>query len=278
MSSVLVTGASRGIGRAIVRRLAENGWDVHAGVRTDADATDLASLHTRIRPVRLDVTSQRDVDALAGELDRLDAVVNNAGYAQGGPIEAVPLENLRRQLEVNVVGQVAVTQAVLPLLRASRGRIVFVSSVSGRIATPLTGVYNASKFAIEAVADAARLELHPWGIRVAVVEPAQTRTDVWEQAEQTLDAEFGALTPQHRDLYAGHVEGFRKKIIPMSLRMAKPADTVAAAVERALTARRPRARYVVGAGPRAQVRLAALTPTPVMDAVLRTASGVPRKR
>lgn len=278
MSSVLVTGASRGIGRAIVRRLAENGWDVHAGVRTDADATDLASLHTRIRPVRLDVTSQRDVDALAGELDRLDAVVNNAGYAQGGPIEAVPLENLRRQLEVNVVGQVAVTQAVLPLLRASRGRIVFVSSVSGRIATPLTGAYNASKFAIEAVADAARLELHPWGIRVAVVEPAQTRTDVWEQAEQTLDAEFGALTPQHRDLYAGHVEGFRKKIIPMSLRMAKPADTVAAAVERALTARRPRARYVVGAGPRAQVRLAALAPTPVMDAVLRTASGVPRKR
>jgi NAD(P)-dependent dehydrogenase (short-subunit alcohol dehydrogenase family) len=194
----------------------------------------------------------------------------------GGPIEGVPLEELRRQLEVNVVGQVAVTQAALPRLRESRGRVVFLSSLSGRVATPMTGPYNASKFALEGLADALRMELAPWGIKVVLVEPAQTDTDMWREADSALESTVGTLSAEHRKLYAKHIEGFRRSI-PRSRRMASPADTVAAAIERALTASRPRARYVVGAGPRVQGILAQLTPTAARDALLRTATGVPRR-
>src|SRR5207302_10928593 len=148
---------------------------------------------------------------------------NNAGVVVGGPIEAIPPAELRRQLEVNVVGQAAVTQAVLPRLRSSRGRIVFVSSLSGRVATPLTGAYNASKFALEGMADAMRMELAPWGIRVVLVEPAQTDTDMWRKADAALDEAVASLSPEHRRLYGKHIEGFRKTI-PRAQRMAAPVD------------------------------------------------------
>jgi NAD(P)-dependent dehydrogenase (short-subunit alcohol dehydrogenase family) len=276
--SVLVTGATRGIGRATAIRLAEHGWDVFAGVRRAQDGEELAGAHPgRVSPVVVDVTDDDQVAALEHALPGdLDALVNNAGIVVGGPLEAVPLSELRRQLEVNVVGQVAVTQVVLPRLRRSRGRVVFVSSLSGRVATPLSGPYNASKFAIEAVADALRMEVAPWGIRVALVEPAQTDTDMWRQANDDLESTVALLSPAHRDLYAKHIEGYRK-MIPRSQRMAKPVDTVAATIERALTARRPRARYVVGAPARLQAVLAGLTPTPVLDVMLRAGTGVPRQ-
>ncbi|MDT4939721.1 MAG: hypothetical protein QOG80_3392 [Pseudonocardiales bacterium] len=278
MPSVLVTGAGRGIGRAAACRLAAAGWDVYAGVRRAEDGVSLAAEAEGIRPVRLDITSAADLAVLPGVLpDRLDGLVNNAGIAVGGAVETLRLDDLRHQFEVNLVGQVAVTQVVLPRVRAAGGRIVFVSSVSGRIATPMTGAYNASKFAIEGLADTLRLELRSWGIRVSLVEPAQTDTDMWQQAEDTLDTEVGRLSPEHRALYAKHIDGFRK-MIPMSLRMASSPDGVAAAIERALTARRPRARYVVGAGPKVQIRASALTPTPVLDALLSKVLGVPRSR
>ncbi len=168
------------------------------------------------------------------------------------------------------------TQAVLPRLREAKGRVVFISSVSGRVATPMTGAYNASKFALEGMADALRMEVRPWGIKVALVEPAQTDTDMWRGAEDELEATIGTLSDAHRRLYAKHIEGFRKSI-PLSQKLSVPPDRVAAVVERALTATRPRARYVVGAGPRAQAALAGVTPTPVMDAVLRRFAGVPRR-
>ena len=128
---------------------------------------------------------------------------------------------MRRQLEVNAVGSVAVTQALLPRLRASRGRVVFVSSVNGRISTPMTSAYNASKFAVEAFADALRVEVKPWGIRVAVVEPAQTDTNMWHQMDADFAAAHEALPPQQRDLYAKHFAGMRKRI-PLSLKLAVP--------------------------------------------------------
>lgn len=273
-----MTGATRGIGRATAIRLAEHGWDVFAGVRRAQDGEALTSAQPgRISPVVVDVTDAEQVGALEQALPPdLDALVNNAGIVVGGPLEAVPLSELRRQLEVNVVGQVAVTQALLPSLRRTRGRVVFVSSLSGRVATPLTGPYNASKFAIEAVADSLRMELAPWGIRVAVVEPAQTDTDMWHKADEELDGTVALLSPAHRDLYAKHIDGFRKSI-PRSQRMAKPAETVAATIERALTARRPRARYVVGTPARIQAVLARWTPTPVLDVMLRAGTGVPRR-
>ena len=196
MPSVLVTGAARGIGRATALHLADKGWAVVAGVRREEDAAALRSADGRLATVLVDVTDDSQVAALPAALpERLDAVVNNAGIVVSGPVEAVPLDELRRQLEVNVVGQVAVTQAVLPKLRASRGRVVFVSSLSGRISTPMTGAYNASKFALEGLADALRMEVRPWGIRVVLVEPAQTDTDMWREADGALDEAVAGLSP-----------------------------------------------------------------------------------
>jgi NAD(P)-dependent dehydrogenase (short-subunit alcohol dehydrogenase family) len=278
MASVLVTGAARGIGRATALRLAAGGWDVVAGVRREEDGQALvAAGGSGIAPLLLDITDADQVAALGDALpERLDALVNNAGIVVGGPVEGLPLDDLRNQLEVNVVGQVAVTQAVLPRLRAARGRVVFVSSLSGRVSTPMTGAYNASKFALEGLADALRMEVRPWGVRVVIVEPAQTDTDMWREAEGALEATSAALSPAHRDLYARHIEGFRKSI-PRAQRMASSVDGAAETIERALVAPRPRARYVVGAGPRVQGIMAGLTPTAALDAVLRTATGIPRR-
>jgi NAD(P)-dependent dehydrogenase (short-subunit alcohol dehydrogenase family) len=278
MPSALVTGASRGIGRATTQRLVRAGWNVVAGVRREADGKEVVeALGDGVRPVVLDITDTDHIAALRAQLpDSLDAVVNNAGVVVGGPVEALPLDELRRQLEVNVIGQVAVTQAVMPLLRSSRGRVVFVSSLSGRIVTPMTGAYNASKFAIEAIADALRMELWPWRIAVSVVEPAQTDTDMWRKADDQLEQSVASVAPEHRELYAQHIDGMRQSI-PKSQRLAAPADRVAETVLRALTDRRPRPRYIVGAAPRAQFTVARLMPTAVLDSAIRRQSGITRR-
>jgi NAD(P)-dependent dehydrogenase (short-subunit alcohol dehydrogenase family) len=167
VSTVLITGAGRGIGRAVALTLAQTGWEVHAAVRRVEDGESLVhdAPASTITPLPLDVTDSAQIAALEEALPRrLDAIINNAGIVVDGRIEALALEDLRRQLEVNVVGQVAVTQAVLPLLRESRGRIVFMSSVSDRMSAPRTGAYNASKPALEGLADSLRIELRPWGI------------------------------------------------------------------------------------------------------------------
>jgi NAD(P)-dependent dehydrogenase (short-subunit alcohol dehydrogenase family) len=276
MPSVLVTGAGRGIGKAITEHLAARGWDVIAGVRSERDAEAIAALAPqRISSVILDVTDAGHIAALNESLpERLDAVVNNAGIVVSGPMEAVTPEDWRKQLEINVIGQLAVTRAVLPRLRASRGRVVFISSVNGRMSMSLVGAYCASKFALEAAADALRMELRPWRIGVAIVEPAQTDTDMWRTADDMAEEAEAALAPEHRALYARHLAGF-KKTIPVSQKLAVPAEKVSAVVEEALTARRPRARYVVGIGPKLQVALITKLPTSVRDLVLRRVSGQP---
>ncbi len=274
VGAVLITGASRGIGRATAARLAGSGWDVIAGVRNDADGVRLvAELGERVTPVTLDVTDADDLEALPGRLpERLDAVVNNAGLVVDGPIETTTPEALRRQFDVNVVGQVAVTQAVLPRLRASEGRVVFISSLSGRFSTPMTGAYNASKFAIEAIADALRVELRPWKVAVILVEPGATDTDIWRGALDRHEETQAALSPAQRELYSSHLVGMRRVLAQMQKR-AVPVEDVAATVERALTDSRPRARYPVGLVGRAQLAAVAVTPTPVLDAVLARATG-----
>jgi NAD(P)-dependent dehydrogenase (short-subunit alcohol dehydrogenase family) len=276
MPSVLVTGAARGIGKSIVEHLASRGWDVIAGVRSQRDAEAVIKANPqRISAAILDVTSAEDIAVLDGSLpERLDAIVNNAGIAVGGAMETLSPEEWRKQLEINVIGQLAVTQAVLPRLRKSGGRIVFISSVNGRLSMPLIGAYAASKFALEAAADALRMELSPWKIRVVIVEPAQTDTDMWRTADTMVEELEAGLTPDHRELYAKHIAGFKKRI-PVSQRMAVPAEKVSAVVEEALTARRPRARYVVGLAPKLQVVLLTKLPTKVRDRVLRVASGQP---
>lgn len=277
MPSVLVTGASRGIGESIAAHLAANGWDVFAGVRSDQDAHKVKGESPRIAPVILDVTSPENVAALGASLpERLDAVVNNAGVVVAGPMEAVASAELRRQLEVNVVGQVAVTQAVLPRLRRSHGRIVFVSSLNGRVSFPLLGAYCASKFALEAVADALRMELKPWDIPVVVVEPAQTKTDMWHTADTSMEQLAAAMTAEMRQLYAGHLPGLGKAIA-RTRKTAVPAEKVAKVVEKALTASRPRARYVVGAAPKLLLSVATNLPTSVRDRVVRAVSAQPSR-
>jgi NAD(P)-dependent dehydrogenase (short-subunit alcohol dehydrogenase family) len=277
MPAVLLTGASRGIGRATTLRLARAGWTVYATVRSAADAEDLAAeaAGAAVHPLQLEVTSDEQIAALDEALpDRLEAIVNNAGIVVSGPLETLSAEDLREQFEVNVVGAVTLTNAVLPRLRAARGRIVFVSSLSGIVSTPMTGAYNASKFALEAIADAWRLELRPWGVKVALVEPAMTDTDLWRDAPETLEAEVAAMSPQHRDLYGEHLAGMRKTI-PKIQKLAKPVDTVAATIERALTAPRPKARYPVGVDVKVQAALSGVTPSRVMDAVNGKLTGTP---
>lgn len=273
MPTVLVTGAARGIGKTNVAHLGLAGWDVIAGVRSQADADVLSAL-PRVSTVLLDVTDDKQIAALPTVLpERLDAVVNNAGVAVSGPIEALTAAQLRRQLDVNVVGQLAVTNAVLPKLRASRGRILFISSVNGRISLPLLGAYSASKFALEAAADALRLELKPWGISVSVIEPAQTDTDLWRRADQSVDEMEAAMTPSQRALYSKHIAGMRKSI-PLSQRLAVPAEKVADVVERALTVRSPRARYPVGVGPAIQMGVVTSLPTVIRDRLIGRLTGI----
>jgi NAD(P)-dependent dehydrogenase (short-subunit alcohol dehydrogenase family) len=259
--------------------MASAGWNVVAGVRHTEHGESLAAQGSpgRIAPLLLDVTDPAHIEVLDEKLPaRVDALVNNAGIVIDGPVETVPLDDLRRQFEVNVVGQVAVTQSLLPRLRESRGRIVFISSVSGRLSSPLLGVYSASKFALEGLADALRIELRPWGIKVTLVEPAATDTDLWRTAVDQIDSTEASLSDKHRRLYEKHVVGARRLARAIQ-KQAVPVDNVATAVERALTSPRPRARYVVGALPKVQLAIGAATPTPAMDAALARASGIPRK-
>ncbi len=206
MPSVLVTGAGRGIGEAIALRLAGNGWTVLAGVRDDLSGERLAAQDGRITPVRLDITDADHIAALADQLPaRLDAVVNNAAIGVLGPVEAVSIPAFRHQFEVNLFGQVAVTQAVLPQIRAAHGRVVFISSTGGRAPVLMEGAYCASKFALEGLADVLRVELRPWRIHVSVVEPGPTDTGAWRHIQSLLDDMEQGMSATHRELYEQHI-------------------------------------------------------------------------
>ncbi|MGE2717231.1 SDR family NAD(P)-dependent oxidoreductase [Mycolicibacterium litorale] len=275
MPSVLITGASRGIGHAVAARLATRGWHVVAGVRTDSDAARMADMHPGVAPVLLDVTNPEHLAALDRSLpNRLDAVVNNAGIVVGGPLEAVTADRLRHQLDTNVVAQLAVTQAVLPRLRTSNGRIVFVSSALGRVAAPMIGAYCASKAALEAAADTLRMELRAWRIPVVIVEPGQTDTDMWRTARSQVDEAVAAMSPTMRELYGRHLTGFTESIPTMQKAAVDP-GMVADVVEKALTARRPRARYAVGIRLKLQLALVASLPVGVRDRLLCATSRQP---
>ena len=249
---MLVTGAAKGIGAATVRRLAGDGFRVFAGVRQDHDAKALSDeFGDRVVPVLFDVTDDAAVTAAGVTITEavgdagLAGLVNNAGIAVAAPIEFLPPAELRHQLDVNLVGQVTVTQAVLPLLRAARGRIVNVGSISGRIVAPMVGAYSASKFALAAVSDSLRLELAPWGIRVTLVEPGPIATPIWTTALAAAESLLAAMPPQVFDLYGKQIEAARV-ITARNDAGGIPADEVAKVIADALTAKRPPYRVLVG--------------------------------
>ncbi len=241
--AVLVTGASSGIGQASALRLAASGWRVFGGVRSEEDAERLRE--HGVEPLQLDVTDSATIAAAAEVVGgELHGLVDNAGIAIAAPLELVPLDELRRQLEVNVVGQVAVLQAFLPLLRRSQGRVVLMGSVGGRSALPFLGPYAASKHALEAIADSLRVELAPWGIGVSIVEPASVKTAIWTKGAAQADVMRAGISHDRNELYAARIERFRA--VALKRGPGIDPDVVARAVEHALTASRPKARYLVG--------------------------------
>jgi NAD(P)-dependent dehydrogenase (short-subunit alcohol dehydrogenase family) len=245
---VLITGASSGIGEATALRLARAGWRVLAGVRASADGERLrAEAGNRLEPVTIDVTDSATIAAAASGLgdEPLDGLVNNAGTALAMPLEFLPLDQLRGQLEVNLVGHVAVTQALLPNLRSARGRIVNVGSIAGRSALPFLGAYAASKHALEAVTDVLRVELRPFGIAVTVIEPGTIATPIWRKGGERVEELAAQLPAELGERYGRRMAAFREAAAAAG-RRAEPADDVAIVVERALTEAKPKARYVVG--------------------------------
>jgi NAD(P)-dependent dehydrogenase (short-subunit alcohol dehydrogenase family) len=286
MPVALITGASTGIGASTALRLAAKGWTVLAGVRDPAAGERLkeqAAGPGQVLPLALDVTSAAQIAAAAEFVrlhtaaderspgGRLDALVNNAGIGLGGPLEILPLEDLRRQFEVNVFGQVAVTSALLGALRAASGRIVFLSSVGGRVAVPFNGPYSASKYALEAIGDALRGELYSSHVKVVLVEPGSVKTPIWDKTK----AEVGRVQiPPQLEAEYGEVVLAAEKLISDTAARAIPPEQVAATIELALTARRPRARYIVGRDAKGMILARTILPTAVFDRIIRRALGI----
>jgi NAD(P)-dependent dehydrogenase (short-subunit alcohol dehydrogenase family) len=265
--SVVVTGASSGIGLASALRLARAGWRVFGGVRTDADAT--AVREQGIEAVALDVTDAAQIASAAEVVGpELQGLVANAGISIAAPLELVPLDELRRQLEVNVVGQVAVLQAFLPALRRTQGRVVLMGSIGGRSALPFLGPYAASKHALEAFADVLRVELAPWGIAVSIVEPASVKTAIWTKGAAQADVMREGISREADELYSARIERF--KAVALKRGPGIDPDVVARVVEHALTASRPKARYLVGRDAHMRAWIERL-PTRVRDRVLAKA-------
>jgi NAD(P)-dependent dehydrogenase (short-subunit alcohol dehydrogenase family) len=289
MPSALITGASTGIGEATALRLAGAGWTVLAGVRSDQDGARLVAKDSsgRIEPLALDVTDFEQIRQAAARVSelgggedspgRLDALVNNAGIGFGGPLELLHPDDLRKQFDVNVLGQVAVTQALLPALRAAHthrgtgGRIVFMSSVGGRVAMAFTAPYAASKHAIEALGDALRVELASSNVQVALVEPGSVATPIWDKARETGDQ---VVVPAQLQKEYGKVPAAMDKALQDTAKRGVPAEQVAQTIERALTSKRMKSRYVVGRDARAMIIARGLLPDHVFDLLAKRVLGV----
>ena len=281
--SVVVTGASTGIGAACAFNCISRGMTVFAGVR-DPRAGDalVAKAGPSLIPILLDVTDEpsiaRSVDLVqrvVGEAG-LGGLVNNAGIVVGSPLEVIPLSQLRTQLEVNVIGQIAVTQAFLPLLRLGRGRIVNMGSIAGRGTIPLLGPYSASKYALEALTDALRMELQPWGIQVSIIEPGAIATPIWEKSGKTAQELEALAGDEAKALYGEAVLRIREAVAASAQRAILP-DAVVRAVHHALTAARPKTRYLVGSDAKLRAWMVKWLPDRIQDTLLTWALNYPRK-
>jgi NAD(P)-dependent dehydrogenase (short-subunit alcohol dehydrogenase family) len=274
---VVVTGASTGIGNACALHLDRLGFRVFAGVRRDEDAERLRSQASeRLTPVKIDVTDSDSIGQTADQVtaaldgEPLSGLVNNAGIAVSGPVEYLPIEEVRKQLEVNFIGQVAVTQAFLPLLRRSRGRVVNIGSVGGEVALPFLSPYAASKHAIEGFSDSLRREVEPLGVHVSVVRPGAIQSSIWERGNAAADEVLANVPPEALEIYGDAVRGARAAANQRA-QEAMPAQEVADVVEHALTADKPKTRYVVGRTGKAMVALERWLPDRLFDRLVARA-------
>ena len=276
--TVLITGASTGIGRACAVDLDRRGFRVLAGVRKDGDGEALRAESSRIEPVILDVTDQSSIDAaVKGVGDELYGLVNNAGITVAGPLEYLPVDEIRRQFEVNVFGHLAVTQAFLPAIRNAGGRIVFMSSVGGRVpSSPFLSPYNASKHAIESFGDALRVELAPWGIHVSLIEPGSVATPIWDKSVSAAVELRKGLPPEAEERY-GAAADKTQKFAEATGRRGIPPEKVAEKVAHALMSRQPKARYMVGPDARAQAVGFALLSDRARDRLMARVTGLRKK-
>ena len=272
--AILVTGASTGIGYSISALLASEGYTVFAGVRNAADSERLGAI-PGVAPLQLDVTDAEQIRDAAHTVHqtgaKLRGVVNNAGIAVPGPLEFLPVDELRRQFEVNFFGAVGVTQAFLPMLRASQGRIVFISSISGQIASAFVGAYSSSKFALEAAADVLRMEMRGSGVRISVVQPGNVDTPIWNKGRGQKDSLL-ARAPHVREYYGKHLDALTS-LSESQKRSGIDPVVVARVVLHALTAKKPRARYAVGAPAAWMRRIFTALPEHVRDRTLMRRMG-----
>ncbi len=272
--AVVITGASTGIGRSCALYLDTAGWQVFAGVRKEADGDSLAAEGSnRLTPVMIDVADQASIDAALKQVTeavgtRLEGLVNNAGISMQGPIEHIPLDDLRKQLEVNVTGQVAVTQAFLPMIREAKGRVVLIGSIGGRTpSAPFIGAYTASKFALEAIADSLRQEMRPAGVHVSIVEPGTIVTPLWDKGVDNFDEDLAKI-PQHHHAYYEPAMHKARAIATKLTKTGISPDVVAKKVEHALTSTRPKTRYLVGKDAYARAYLETLMPDKARDRLI----------
>jgi NAD(P)-dependent dehydrogenase (short-subunit alcohol dehydrogenase family) len=275
--AILVTGASTGIGHAIAMHLAHNGYTVYAGVRKEGDRERLEAEHARIRPIILDVTvpadAARAIQTIREAGDALVGLVNNAGIAVAGPLEYLPLDALRLQFEVNAIAPIAMAQAALPLLRETRGRIVNIGSITGRLAAPFIGPYSASKAAIASLTDSLRQELARFGIAVSLLEFASVKTPIWEKGRRGRDALVASMPPQAMTHYGSLAEAVIAQT-KIEEREGMDPEVIAATVLAALRASKPRERYLIGRRARIQA-VAAILPPSTRDRLVKQAMKLP---
>ncbi len=268
---IVVTGASTGIGAATARELAQRGFYVLAGVRRKNDADALRDEH--IEPIILDLTAQADVTAIAERVAsdpngrRLRALVNNAGIAVNAPVEALPLDEWRRQFEVNLFGHIAMTQALLPSLRQSKGTVVNISSVGGKVAMATYGAYAGSKFALEAVSDALRREVARFGVNVIVIEPGAVRTEMSRRGVETADQLATGMTTAQHERYDALIDAITAQARTFASD-GVPAAQAAGVIADAIIEPHPRTRYTIGRDAAVIVRLARLLPDRLLDRML----------
>ncbi|MBO3462734.1 SDR family NAD(P)-dependent oxidoreductase [Aetokthonos hydrillicola Thurmond2011] len=272
--AVFVTGASTGIGKACALHLDKLGFRVFASVRKEADADALKAIaSTEFTPILMDIVDGASITLAAETIAAavsdigLAGLVNNAGTAIISPLELLEIRELRHQFEVNLFGQLAVTQAFLPLLRKSQGRVVNIGSIIGKVAVPFLGSNCAAKFGMEALTDVLRMELRPWGISVSIIEPGYVATPIWDKVVSIGNETAANLPPYERNLYSGAIASACKSILKSS-KAGIQADFVAKAVAHALTSKNPKTRYLVGRDAKLAALVSKFLPDRVLDRVI----------